>query len=81
MAARSCRYCDAPLVFLQWSPNHTMPVEAEPYKRAEGETLPKGIYFTTMGEKFNERDAPVGREVYLSHWAKCPGATKARKRP
>jgi hypothetical protein len=43
-------------------------------------SLPKGKWFTAQGKGYSELEAPVGPQLWRSHWDKCPGAQVARKK-
>jgi hypothetical protein len=65
MAAR-CRYCDAPMRWVDTEAGRRMPLDVEP--RADGNvTIVSGLgHVLTAGE-----DAPAGQR-WMPHFATCP---------
>lgn len=74
-----CRFCDAKIVFIETPKKKQVPCDAEVTVRHGSLPLPPGRYFDEAGENYGPDEAPCKHPLYLSHWAKCPGANQARK--
>lgn len=77
MADNLCKYCDTPLTWIltahkgKWAP-----CEAHPVFRPGSAPLPRGKYYDSAGNLYNETDAPNQTKLFRAHHPDCRGAKK-----
>lgn len=76
----TCRYCRAPILFIETRKGRQTPVGSQEFTRQGLEALPPGRYFSDSGDCYDAAAVPAGLIVFRSHWSDCPGADKARKK-
>ena len=74
-----CRFCGAPVIWVQTDKGKTMPIDPDPVEHGNLRLIPVGetgkVHYLKKGEL--EEDSPEPR--YVSHFATCPNAKQHRK--